>query len=240
MAFSEAPYRHRFEDGTDADLPPGKVVCVGRNYADHIRELGNARPPEPVLFIKPVTALVAMEEPIRVDASLGTWHYETEIAVLVGTQLRRCEPAEARDAIAGVGLAFDFTLRELQSELKAAGQPWEKAKAFDGSCALSRFLHPGQVSGWDSLSLKLVRNGERVQSGNSGQMLFPVIELLCYISRFFTLLPGDVVLTGTPAGVGPLAQGDSLRAELDGQLRVETSVVVVRGPGKNASGGGES
>jgi 2-keto-4-pentenoate hydratase/2-oxohepta-3-ene-1,7-dioic acid hydratase in catechol pathway len=223
MLSSETVYRHRFADGRPFFQGPGKVVCVGRNYAAHVRELGNDIPDEPLLFIKPATSLVALDQPLAIPGRFQPCHYETEIAVLIGAPLRCAQPPQALGAVAGLGVALDLTLRELQDSLKATGQPWEKAKAFDGSCALSHFtLYGGEDLAAIELSLTL--NGRRVQHGHSGQMLFPVLDLLCRISVFFTLLPGDVVLTGTPEGVGALAEGDQLRAELPGLIGVDTTV----------------
>ncbi|HLS99193.1 MAG: fumarylacetoacetate hydrolase family protein [Porticoccaceae bacterium] len=224
MLSSEAVYRHRFIDGRPFLRGPGKVVCVGRNYAAHARELGNPIPDEPLLFIKPATALVALEQPLVIARRFQPCHYETEISVLIGKTLTEAAPDAAREAIAGIGVALDLTLRELQDRLKAEGQPWEKAKAFDGSCGLSPFVPAGGLD-LDAIHLRLVRNGVEAQHGDSGQMLFPILDLLCRISAYFTLVPGDVVLTGTPEGVGALADGDSLRAELPGLLAVDTTVV---------------
>lgn len=221
-------YQHRLQaaDGslTGSPLPPGKVVCVGRNYAAHARELNNAVPAEPLLFIKPSTALVAMEAPFAIPAGQGTCHVETEMALLIGAQLTRASEAEALAAIAGVGIGFDLTLREVQDHLKQQGYPWEKAKAFDGSCPLSAFVSAGGWV-WDQVPLQLHRNGVLQQDGNSADMITPVAALLAYISQTFTLLPGDVVLTGTPAGVGPLESGDQLAVSLGGKLSLSTSVL---------------
>ncbi len=224
MLSSEAVYRHRFVDGRPFLQGPGKVVCVGRNYADHARELGNPVPDEPLLFIKPATALVDLEQPLAIRRRFQPCHYETEISVLIGRPFSEGRPGQAEAVIAGLGVGLDLTLRTLQDRLKASGQPWEKAKAFDGSCALSHFV-PFNGQDLTALEVSLSRNGERTQRGSSAMMLFPILHLLSHISEFFTLVPGDVVLTGTPAGVGPLADGDRLVAELVGQVRVETTVV---------------
>lgn len=221
-------YQHRLQtvDGalTVLPLPPGKVVCVGRNYAAHARELNNAVPAEPLLFIKPATALVALEVPFAIPERQGACHVETEMALLIGARLTRADEAQALAAIAGVGIGFDLTLREVQDSLKQQGYPWEKAKAFDGSCPLSAFVSPeGWV--WDQVSLQLRRNGVLQQDGNSADMITPVARLLAYISQTFTLMPGDVVLTGTPAGVGPLESGDRLEVNLGGRLSLSTSVL---------------
>ncbi|MFW1676538.1 fumarylacetoacetate hydrolase family protein [Pontibacter sp. JAM-7] len=216
-------YQHCVADDRPAELPLGKVVCIGRNYADHAKELNNPIPAEPLLFIKPATSVVAMAEPFVLPRGLGEVHFETEMALLIGQQLRQASEADAAKAIAGVGLALDLTLRDMQSKLKSQGQPWEKAKAFDGACPLSVFLPPEQVGDLQQLQLRLTVNGELRQDGNTSMMLNKVLPLLSYISQFFTLEPGDVVLTGTPAGVGPVQTGDTLRVELDRFLRIETS-----------------
>lgn len=217
-------YVHRFLDGSPCALPVGKVVCVGRNYAEHARELDNPVPAEPILFIKPRTAIVPMAAPLRVPRGQGACHFETEMAVLVGATLKDADAGQALAAIAGVGLGLDLTLRELQDGLKAKGLPWEKAKAFDGACPLSAFVAPGRV---DIANARIrLRVGDAVrQDGSSADMLTPVLSLLAYISRFFTLEPGDVVMTGTPKGVGPLQPGDVLQASLDDVLVVDTEAV---------------
>lgn len=200
---------------------PGKIVCIGRNYAEHAKELNNPIPTSPLLFIKTANAVVPFEQPIRIPENLGSCHHELEIALLMG-----------ESGVVGVGLGLDLTLRDLQDQLKAKGHPWEKAKAFDGACPLSDFvmLDDTLEDQLGNLQLTLVRNGKLQQQGNSAQMLTPVPALLEEIAKYFTLLPGDVVLTGTPAGVGPLVSGDKLEAELStasGEilLSLKTSVV---------------
>lgn len=227
-------YQHRFmtpegslisvADALGEPLPVGKVVCVGRNYAEHARELNNAVPAEPMLFMKPATALVPLEEPFAIPRQQGACHIETEMALLIGRPLTQADESQVLAAIAGVGIGFDLTLRDVQDTLKQQGHPWEKAKAFDGSCPLSAFVPP-QGCDWADVSLQLVRNGSLQQDGNSRDMITPVATLLAFISQSFTLLPGDVVLTGTPAGVGPLQEGDRLEARLADRLRVQTRVI---------------
>jgi 2-keto-4-pentenoate hydratase/2-oxohepta-3-ene-1,7-dioic acid hydratase in catechol pathway len=218
-------YRHRLAVGSEYSYTPGKVVCVGRNYADHAKELGNEVPGSPLLFIKPATAMVAMTEPVALPEGFGACHHELEMALLIGQPLTKAAPDQCRAAIAGIGLALDLTLRELQDELKKKGHPWERAKAFDGACPLSEFAAFDQNLDFASLTLRLTRNGGVQQQGSCGDMLFSVENLLSEISHSFTLMPGDVVLTGTPAGVGPLSSGDQLVAELGDYLRVETVVL---------------
>lgn len=210
-------YQHRYLDGSPLDLPVGKVVCIGRNYLEHIRELNNAVPETPILFMKPATALLDLDEPIRLPVGRGECHHEVELAVLIGRELRDADPETARPAVAGYGIALDLTLRDLQNELKKKGHPWEVAKAFDGSCPLSPFLKPEALADPQATDLALRVNGELRQQGNTRQMMIGIFELLAYISTHFTLQPGDVVLTGTPAGVGPLQPGDRLILNLAGQ-----------------------
>lgn len=216
--------QHRFIDGRPLEMPPGKIVCVGRNYAAHAKELNNPVPEQPLLFIKPASALAALEAPIALPQGKGECHHELEVALLIGSTLSQAKPEDCLAAIAGYGLALDLTLRELQSELKAKGHPWERAKAFDGACPLSAFVPAASVSNWRELRFELHRNGERQQSGHCSDMLFPIDLLLADISQSFTLQPGDIVLTGTPAGVGPLQNGDTLTCQLDKLLSVTTEV----------------
>lgn len=219
-------YAHRFADDSACALPVGKVVCVGRNYAEHAKELNNPVPAEPILFIKPRTAIVSMQAPVAVPRGQGACHFETEMAVLIGAPLKNADEAQARAAIAGLGLGLDLTLREVQDGLKAKGLPWEKAKAFDGACPLSAFVKPERVADLANVRVRLVVNGETRHDGNTADMLTPVLPLLAYMSTFFTLEPGDVVMTGTPKGVGPLNVGDTLRVVLgEDLLIVETKAV---------------
>ena len=223
-------YRHRTVEGELIDLPTGKAVCVGRNYADHARELDNPVPVEPVLFIKPSTTLCAFNQPLSIPVGRGSVHHELEIALLIGQPLVRADSRSAMQAVVGIGLALDLTLRDQQAELKRNGLPWERAKAFDGSCPLSPFLPVEQIEDWQLLSFDLMVNGELRQAGQIRHMLFPVHALLEEISNTFTLLPGDIVLTGTPAGVAPLTAGDQLSVRLHQQLELlfEANTQVMR------------
>lgn len=202
----------------------GKIVCVGRNYAAHALELNNPIPDQPILFIKPAAAAVPMAPAFSIPVDRGSVHHELEIAILIGQCLCRADQSEAAAAIAAVGLGIDLTLRDVQDQLKAKGQPWERSKSFDGACPLTEFVDAGRVSDWQNLDLSLIRNGQVQQQGNSSVMLFPVLALLAEISHTFTLEPGDVVLTGTPAGVGPLLPGDQLQARLADWIAVDTRV----------------
>lgn len=219
-------YQHRLLSPSGAeslDLPVGKVVCVGRNYAAHAAELNNPVPAEPLLFMKPATAVVALEQGWPIPEGQGDCHIETEMALLIGSPLTKASEQQALSAIIGVGIGFDLTLRDVQTQLKQQGHPWERAKAFDGSCPLSIFIGATEFN-WADAQLRLTRNGVLQQEGNSADMITPVAKLLAVISQQFTLMPGDVVLTGTPAGVGAIQTGDLLEAELNQQLKVECRV----------------
>ncbi|WP_417538654.1 fumarylacetoacetate hydrolase family protein [Marinobacter sp.] len=219
-------YQHHWKDGTPVHLPLGKIVCVGRNYAEHAKELNNPVPSEPLLFIKPATSATHVTRPLEFPASHGEVHFETELAVLIGKPLTNASASEAQAAILGYGLALDLTLRDLQNQLKEKGHPWERAKAFDGACPLSPFVAADLFRN-DHITFSLNIDEQRQQSGDSRDMLFPIIPLIAHISRHFTLLPGDVVLTGTPKGVGPLRSGQTLALQLEDQLSVSTKVVNV-------------
>ncbi len=202
----------------------GKIVCVGRNYAAHAKELNNPVPDRPILFIKPGSAAVPMAPTLSIPVDQGAVHHELEIALLIGKRLRHASAHDADLAISGIGLGLDLTLRDVQEELKQKGHPWERSKAFDGSCPLSDFVDTRRVPDWSNLTLCLKRNGVLQQQGNSAAMLFGIVPLLVEISRTFTLDPGDIVMTGTPAGVGSLKSGDTLEASLQDWIEVETTV----------------
>ncbi len=196
---------------------PGKVVCVGRNYAEHARELGHAVPEQPLLFMKPGSAVVDFLSPVVIPTDRGACHHETEICLLLGQDLRRADARQARAAIAGIGLGLDLTLRDLQAELKAAGHPWERAKAFDGAAVLAPFLPPSACPDLGQIEFFLEVDGQRRQRGHSGDMLLGLVDLLVHISAVFSLQAGDVVMSGTPAGVAALQVGQRLCLGLAGQ-----------------------
>jgi 2-keto-4-pentenoate hydratase/2-oxohepta-3-ene-1,7-dioic acid hydratase in catechol pathway len=218
-------YKHIDNNGRYIDLPVGKVVCVGRNYLQHIKELQNEIPNNPLLFIKPSTALSPLNKPVVIPKNLGSCHNELEVAVLIKTKLRQASVPEVKDAIWGVGLGLDLTLRDVQSALKKQGHPWERAKAFDYSCPISQFVIIDQLEKLSNIDFSLIVNGDIRQQGNSQDMLFSVLKLLVDISNTFTLLPGDIVMTGTPKGVAALSVDDQLVIELNGHFSVNTCVV---------------
>lgn len=198
--------------GTDR-YPVRRLFCIGRNYADHARELGNAIPSEPVIFLKPFSALIACGERLPLPRGLGEVHLEAEVVVVIGEEGRARATEEADEFVAGLTLGIDLTLRDMQARLKAEGQPWEKAKAFDDSAALGVVMpyHSG-IHDLENLAFEARVNGVLRQSGNTGEMLFSIRELIVEIGKLWALMPGDLIYTGTPSGVGPLAPSD--RVEL--------------------------
>ena len=194
----------------------GKVVCVGRNYAAHAEELGNEVPKAPILFMKPASSVVSIRQGVvRPNPALyGETHYEAELCVQLAADLSAATIEEAKQAIGGVTLGLDLTLRELQAELKEKGHPWERAKCFDGACVLGDWLDPQVFGDFTDVHYQLNINDELTQDGDSALMLFPVYELLVNISHAFSLQAGDVIMTGTPSGVGALQAGDQLSLKL--------------------------
>ena len=217
-------YQHQWLNGEKIDLPVGKAVCVGRNYAAHAKELGNTVPDAPILFLKPSTAIVPLMPSFSIPHDRGSCHHETEIAVLIGQTISKISVDEVPQAIAGYGLALDLTLRDLQNQLKKQGYPWEVAKAFDGACPLSPFIKPEQFKDITQTEFSLTVNGQSRQHGFTQDMITPVYELIAYISQIFTLQAGDIVLTGTPEGVAALQRGDELVLSVVGQS-FETKVL---------------
>jgi 2-keto-4-pentenoate hydratase/2-oxohepta-3-ene-1,7-dioic acid hydratase in catechol pathway len=202
------------------NLPrPSKIVCVGRNYVDHARELGNEMPERPLVFLKPPSSLLADGEPIELPPQSDRVEFEGEIALVIGRAARNLAAGEAWDYVAGVGALNDVTARDLQ---KSDGQ-WTRAKGFDTFCPVSAFVPIDRV---DREALEVVTrvNGEERQRGHVGQMAFDVPTILAYVTSIMTLEPGDVVATGTPAGVGPLQPGDVVEVEVVGVARVSNPV----------------
>ena len=205
-------------------FPIGKIVCLARNYAEHARELGNETPVAPVLFMKPASSVIGDGEAVRIPAYSQECHYEVELAVLIGKQCRAVSADNAREYVAGYGLAIDMTLRDVQNSLKAKGLPWEIAKGFDTACPLSEFVPASAVTDPHNLCLRLSVNGVLRQDGCSSDMINRVPQIIAHISEIFTLEPGDVILTGTPAGVGQVVAGDVMDAEIEGVARLTITV----------------
>ena len=201
-------------EGTRQQFTIGKIVCLARNYAEHARELGNETPVAPVLFMKPTSSVIGDGEAVRIPAYSNECHYEVELAVLIGIRAHNVTAESALEHVAGYGVAIDMTLRDVQNQLKAKGLPWEIAKGFDTSCPLSDFVPASAVVDPHNLNLKLAVNGEIRQNGCTDDMINRIPQIIAHISGIFTLEPGDVILTGTPAGVGQVKAGDVMTAEI--------------------------
>lgn len=202
-----------------------KVLCVGRNYAKHVRELGGTSL-EPVWFLKPDSAIVHDGDAVRIPPGIGAVHHEIELAVRVGKALRRARAIDALRALDGVTVAVDVTARDLQNEAKKAGGPWDQAKGYDSFLPLGVWRAPEGLDLQD-LRLRLAVNGQTRQDGSTRDMTWPVAELLARASQWTTLRPGDILLTGTPEGVGPLVPGDRMEAEAIGVGRVRNPVLAM-------------
>lgn len=214
-----------FTNGDHADQPVSKVVCVGRNFADHARELNNPIPEAPLLFVKPPSAVVSLEQPLNIPSNSGAVHHELELALWIRSPLVKAGVAECLSAIGGLGLALDLTLRDKQDFLKANSHPWDIAKGFDGSCPVSKLVPCDGLSPDFVASFSLTRNGKLQQEGNTRRMLFSFARLLSEMSHSFRLDRGDLVLTGTPKGVGPIESGDRLVMSSDFGLSINTEVL---------------
>jgi acylpyruvate hydrolase len=193
-----------------------KILCIGRNYADHISELNNERPTEPVVFLKPDTAVLKDNEPFYHPDFSKDIHHEVEIVLKINKVGKNIESKFAHKYYDEIGIGIDFTARDLQSKLKEKGLPWEKAKAFDNSAPISGFVSKAQFADLKSLNFHLEINGEVRQKGNTEMMLWNFDEIIAEISKYFTLKTGDLIFTGTPAGVGKVNIGDRLMAFIEG------------------------
>ncbi len=190
-----------------------RVFCIGKNYGGHIREMGDKAPPHPVVFMKPATSLVAAGQPIGFPGHGATLHHEVEVVVLIRCEGRPANEEEALEFVGGISLGLDLTLRDVQSDLRARGLPWEVSKAFDQSAPIGTFVPSGESLDLARIQFACHVNGELRQKGNTRDMLFPVTTLLVELGRIWKLLPGDLVYTGTPEGVGPLRPGDIITVE---------------------------
>lgn len=190
-----------------------KIICIGRNYIDHAKELSNPVPAKPLVFMKPPSALLVNGKPFYYPEFTNDLHYELEVVVKIAKNGRHVQPEFAKDYIEEVALGIDFTARDLQAECKKKGHPWEIAKGFDGSAVLSKFIPIEQVNR-SAIEFQLLKNGEVVQHGNTKDLIFDLEYLICYVSKFFKLQMGDIIYTGTPAGVGAVQIGDKLEGIL--------------------------
>ena len=193
-----------------------KLICIGRNYADHIKELSNERPDDPVIFIKPDSAVLPKEQDFYIPEFSENIHYEVEVLVKIKKVGKHIDEKFAHTYYEEIGLGIDFTARDLQAKLKEKGLPWEKAKGFDGAAVIGKWLPKSDIIDFDNMNFSLFKNGKEVQKGNTGSMLWKIDELISYVSQFFMLKKGDVIFTGTPTGVGRVVANDYLSGVLEG------------------------
>lgn len=194
-----------------------KIIAIGRNYTEHAKELNNPIPDEPVIFLMPETALVRSNKPFFYPDFSNDIHYEVEIVVKINKLGKNIGKKFAHRYYNEIGIGIDFTARDLQAKLKEKGLPWEKAKAFDGAAPLGQFLNKSDLPNVNNISFTLEKNGNTVQQGNTKDMIHSIDEIIAYISQYFTLKIGDLIFTGTPAGVGPVKIGDELVAKIEGK-----------------------
>ncbi|WP_281980160.1 fumarylacetoacetate hydrolase family protein [Tenacibaculum mesophilum] len=200
-----------------------KIICIGRNYAKHIEELANERSENPVVFLKPDSAILPKKMPFFIPPFSNNIHYEVEVLVKINKVGKHISPKFAHKYYDTVGLGIDFTARDVQAQCKEKGLPWEKAKAFDGSAIVGEFF-PKEDFDLENLSFQLQKNDEVVQDGNTTSMLWKIDELISYVSQYFTLKKGDIIFTGTPAGVGKVAENDILTGTIEGKQAFQIKV----------------
>ena len=201
-----------------------KIICIGRNYAEHAKELKNAIPTEPVFFMKPDTALLKDGEPFYYPDFTTDLHHEIEIVLKITKVGKHIDEQFAHKYYEEIGLGIDFTARDLQAKAKEKGLPWEKAKAFDGSAPLGKFISKSQPGDLSAIDFRLAINGELRQKGNTKDLLFSFDQIIAYVSKFVTLKVGDLIYTGTPEGVGPVKIGDRLQGYIGDQLLLDVEV----------------
>ena len=201
-----------------------KLICIGRNYVDHINELSNERPDEPVVFIKPDSAILPKEQDFYIPEFSEDVHYEVEVLVKIKKVGKHISKEFAHKYYDEVGLGIDFTARDLQSKLKSKGLPWEKAKGFDGAAVVGKWLPKDKFENLDNVRFSLSKNNETVQAGNTSLMLWKIDEIIAHISTYFMLKKGDIIFTGTPAGVGKVSPNDYLVGTLEGEQMFDINV----------------
>ncbi|WP_036383204.1 fumarylacetoacetate hydrolase family protein [Muricauda sp. MAR_2010_75] len=201
-----------------------KLICIGRNYAAHIDELKNERPEEPVVFIKPDSAILPKEQDFYIPEFSNDVQYEVEVLVKIKKVGKHISKQFAHKYYDDIGLGIDFTARDLQSKLKEKGLPWEKAKGFDGAAVIGKWVSKDKFKNVDDINFSLYKNGEKVQDGNTSLMLWKIDELIAHVSTYFMLKKGDILFTGTPAGVGKVSPNDYLSGVLEGEQLFEINV----------------
>jgi 2-keto-4-pentenoate hydratase/2-oxohepta-3-ene-1,7-dioic acid hydratase in catechol pathway len=201
-----------------------KIICVGRNYIDHAKELGNDVPTEPVIFMKPKSALIQAHTPFYYPEFTNELHYECELVIRICKNGKYIQERHAPNYYNAVTVGIDFTARDIQQELKKKGLPWEKAKAFDNSAAIGKFVEFTPAINKKNINFSFSKNDEVVQKGNSGEMIFSIDFLVSHISNYFSLNIGDVIFTGTPAGVGECSVGDALEGFMENESLLKIDV----------------
>jgi len=201
-----------------------KIICVGRNYADHAKELKNDLPTEPVLFIKPKTALLMPGKPLFYPEFTDDLHYECELVIRISKNGKHIQEKFAHKYYDAMSLGIDFTARDIQREQQKKGLPWEIAKAFDGSAVVGTFMPITEETDLGNITFSLDKNGDTVQNGDTRDMIFSVDKVIAYASRYFTFNIGDMLFTGTPAGVGPVNTNDKLQGYLAGEKVLEVDI----------------
>lgn len=194
-----------------------KLICIGRNYSNHIAELQNEKPTEPVVFLKPDTTILLKKQPFFIPDFSKNVQHEVEVLVKINRVGKYIAPEFAHKYYDQIGLGIDFTARDLQQTLKQKGLPWEKAKAFDGSAVIGKWVSKRQFENLNNMSFSLKKNDTIVQSGNTKDMLWNIDGIISYVSQFFTLKIGDIIFTGTPSGVGPVQANDSLSGYIENE-----------------------
>ncbi|WP_405292243.1 fumarylacetoacetate hydrolase family protein [Algibacter sp. Ld11] len=192
-----------------------KLICIGRNYTEHIEELNNEKPEEPVVFLKPDTAILLKKQPFFIPDFSDDVHYEVEVLVKINRVGKHIDRKFAHKYYEEIGLGIDFTARDLQAKLKSKGLPWEKAKSFDGAAVVGDWMPVGDIENVDDINFSLKKNDFIVQNGNTSHMLWKIDELIEYVSKYFTLKIGDIIFTGTPSGVGKVIANDKLKGFIE-------------------------
>lgn len=205
-------------------IPVGKMLCLGKNYALHAKEMGGEAPEEPVIFMKPRTAYVPNGGTVAIPAVSNELHHELELVVVIGERLKDVDEEEAMRGVLGYAVGLDMTLRDVQSRAKKRGEPWTVAKAFDTSAPISRVIPKEELPDPHDLHMRLSVNEEIRQRGYTGDMIFKIPFTVSYLSRIFTLEPGDCIFTGTPEGVSQVVSGDKLVAEIEGMVELEIQI----------------
>ena len=187
-----------------------KIICIGRNYSDHIKELSNEKPKEPVVFIKPDSSIIAKNQNFIIPAFSDEIHHEVELVLKINKVGKYIDKSFSNNYYNQIGLGIDFTARDIQNKLKEKGHPWEKSKSFDNSCMVGDFINVEEIENISNINFELKKNSSIVQSGNSSNMLWKIDEIISYVSQYFTLKIGDLIFTGTPSGVSKVISGDLL------------------------------